>query len=134
MLRSKTISPRSETPSKVAANQLIDLDLLFALSEISDDGKADAMAEEMLEHIAHLSKLNIEDDEKTELARNLTDIIAFADQLATVEMGDIDPLSYIIDNSNVFRNDEVKSSLPVEEVLKNASVKKGDYFYVPQSI
>jgi len=126
--------PMIETPSKVAANQLIDLDLLFALSEISDDGKADAMAEEMLEHIAHLSKLNIEDDEKTELARNLTDIIAFADQLATVEMGDIDPLSYIIDNSNVFRNDEVKSSLPVEEVLKNASVKKGDYFYVPQSI
>ena len=126
--------PMIETPSKVAMNQLMDLDLLVALSEIKDDGGADIIAEEMLEHIAHLSKLNIEDDERAELAKNLTDIIAFADQLASVEIGDIDPLSFIIDNSNVFRKDEVNPSLPVEEVLKNASVKKGDYFYVPQSI
>jgi len=126
--------PMVDTPSKVSANQLIDLDLLVALSEISDGGREDAIAEEMLEHIANLAKLNVENDERAELAKNLTDIIAFANQLDSVEMGDVDPLSYIIDNSNVFRKDQVKPSLPVEEVLKNASVKKENCFYVPQSI
>ena len=126
--------PMVDTPSKVSANQLIDLDLLVALSEINDGGREDAIAEEMLEHIANLAKLNVENDERAELAKNLTDIIAFANQLDSVEMGDVDPLSYIIDNSNVFRKDQVKPSLPVEEVLKNASVKKENCFYVPQSI
>jgi len=126
--------PMIETPSKVAADQLMELDLLVALSEIADDGGEKAIAEEMLEHIANLAKLNVEDDERSELAKNLTDIIDFANQLNSVEMGDVDPLSYIIDNNNVFRKDQVKPSLSVEEVLKNASIKKGDYFYVPKSI
>lgn len=126
--------PMMNTPSKVSASQLLELDLYAALSEIGEDNRTEVRAEEMLGHVAHLARLNIEEDEKAELAGNLRDIIAFADQLAGVEIGDVDPLSYILESKNVFRDDEAKPSLPAEEVLKNASVIKDGCFYVPQSI
>ena len=49
-------------------------------------------------------------------------------------MGDVNPLAYIIENKNVFREDELKESLSVKDVLKNAPEQQEDYFYVQQSI
>ena len=126
--------PMMKAPSKVSADQLMELDLQAALSGIAQEDREAVRAGEMLEHVAHLARLNLEEDEKEELAKNLKDIIAFAGQLSEVEGKDTDPLADDIPHGNVFRKDEIEPSLPLEEVLKNAAEKRGDCFYVPQSI
>lgn len=124
-----------QAPSKVSADQLMELDLHVALKEIAEETQQQTrMTEEMLIYVADLARLSIEDEEKEEMARNLEDIIAFADQLAELEIGEIDPLSFVIENQNVFRADEVQPSMPVEEALKNAPARREDYFHVAESI
>lgn len=122
------------SPSKISIEQLMDLDLNVALQEIVEEEKPTRMTDETLTYVAELARLNIEEDERNEMAKTLEDIIAFADQLADVEMGDVDPLAYIIENKNVFREDKLKESLSVKDVLKNAPDQQEDYFYVQQSI
>lgn len=124
-----------DSPSKVSADQLMDLDLHLALKDIMEEQQQQTrMSEEMLLYVADLARLSIEDDEKEELTKNLEDIIAFADELANVEIGEVDPMAFVIGKTNVFRKDKLEDSLDVEDVLKNAPERKDNYFYVPQSI
>ena len=83
-----------------SGEQLMELDLHVALAEIAEEEKTSKISDEMLSYVANLARLNIEDDEKEELTKNLEDIIAFADRLNDVKIHDVDPLAYIIDNNN----------------------------------
>lgn len=120
-------------PSKIDAEQLMELDLHVALQEIKVD-EPTKMTYETLDYIAGLANLKIGDDEKTEFSKHLDDIIGFADALNEVDATGFEPLSFIGQAKNVFRKDETKKSLSVEEALKNAPSKHSNYFLVPKSI
>ena len=120
-------------PSKASLEQLLDLDLHLALSEIKEDEDI-RLTDEILLHCANLARLNIEENEKQELSKNLEDIIAFANKVNEVKTDEDDLLTYIVDNENVFREDEVLDSLDVEKVVRNASKTKNNMFHVPKSL
>jgi aspartyl-tRNA(Asn)/glutamyl-tRNA(Gln) amidotransferase subunit C len=46
----------------------------------------------------------------------------------------VEPLSHVIELSNVFRVDEVKQGVSTEEALKNAPSKTEEFFKVPKVI
>jgi aspartyl-tRNA(Asn)/glutamyl-tRNA(Gln) amidotransferase subunit C len=46
----------------------------------------------------------------------------------------VEPLSHVIELSNVFRSDEVKQGVSTEEALKNAPSKTEEFFKVPKVI
>ena len=87
-----------------------------------------------VEKIADLARLHISENDKEKYTVQLNMILEYMDQLNKVDTSDVEPLSHPFELTNIFREDEVQPSLPVEEALKNAPDKSGNYFKVPKVI
>jgi aspartyl-tRNA(Asn)/glutamyl-tRNA(Gln) amidotransferase subunit C len=87
-----------------------------------------------VEKIADLARLYITEEEKEKYTRQLNVILEYMEQLNKVDTSNVEPLSHPFELTNVFRDDEVQPSLPVDEALKNAPEKSGNYFKVPKVI
>ena len=84
---------------------------------------------EDIENIALLSKLFVDEKDLDSLTAEMQKIVDFADTINKVEVktGDFDNINNL---QNVFREDEVGESLPVEKILKNAPEQAEDHFLV----
>jgi len=91
-----------------------------------------ALTIKKVEHLAILSRLTLTDEEKESFARQMSDILEYADKLNQLDTENIEPMVYILPALNVFREDEVIPSTPREELLANASVAEDGYFKVPK--
>ena len=87
-----------------------------------------------VEHIAELARLEFNEGEKQRLTQELNEILKYMEKLNELDTSTVEPLSHVIDLSNVFREDVVKPSIPAEEALKNAPAKKDTFFKVPKVI
>jgi aspartyl-tRNA(Asn)/glutamyl-tRNA(Gln) amidotransferase subunit C len=87
-----------------------------------------------VEYIASLAKLRFEETELDNFTHQLNDILAYVEKLNELDTEDVEPLSHPVENNNVFREDELKPSIPTEDALKNAPVKNEEFFRVPKVI
>lgn len=87
-----------------------------------------------VEHIAKLAKLEFSNAEKEKFTHQLNQILEYIEQLNKLDTSNVEPLSHVIELSNVFRADEVKPGISTEEALKNAPAKTEDFFKVPKVI
>lgn len=87
-----------------------------------------------IDELAHLARLEFNDDDKLHIKADLERIIDFCDQLKEVDTAGVEPLVYMSHEVNVLREDKVTSHLSKEEALKNAPSKDSDYFKVPKVI
>ena len=87
-----------------------------------------------VDHVATLARLSFTNEEKTRLVAQLNQILAYMEQLNRLETGDVEPLSHVVDLSNVFRDDVLRASFPREEILKNAPAHTEKFFKVPKVI
>ena len=87
--------------------------------------------QKLIDKIAKLSQLNLNKEEKSKMEQDLNKILAFVDELNTLNTDDIEPLVYINEEVNKLREDNVGQHLPKEKALKNAPDKDSDYFKVP---
>ena len=87
-----------------------------------------------VEHIAELARLKFNDEELESFTNQLNEILTYVDKLNELDTEKIEPLSHPVENSNVFRVDKVKPSVPKEEALKNAPEKDDNFFRVPKVI
>lgn len=87
-----------------------------------------------VEYIAKLARLEFSEEEKQKFTHQLNDILAYVEQLNKLDTSKVEPLSHVIELSNVFRDDEVKPGLTTEEALKNAPAKSDKFFKVPKVI
>lgn len=87
-----------------------------------------------VEHIAKLARLSFTDEEKQMFTHQLNEILEYVEQLNRLDTSNVEPLSHVIELSNVFREDEVKPGLTTEEALKNAPAKTDRFFKVPKVI
>jgi aspartyl-tRNA(Asn)/glutamyl-tRNA(Gln) amidotransferase subunit C len=85
-----------------------------------------------IEHVAKLARLQLTDDEETQLAAQLGQILAHAALVGEVAAADVAPTASPIPRVNVFRDDIPEPSLPVDEALRNAPERDGDRFRVPR--
>ncbi len=85
-----------------------------------------------LEKIAHLSRLYFNKNDESKMLKSLNDIIGWVDKLSEVDTSEVEPLTHMTDETNVFRNDENPKNLDREEGLKNAPQQNGEYFKVPR--
>jgi aspartyl-tRNA(Asn)/glutamyl-tRNA(Gln) amidotransferase subunit C len=81
--------------------------------------------------VAHLARLELTDAEVAAMARQLSAIVDYVDQLRQLNTDNVEPLAHALNVSNVFRADEPAPSLPVDQALANAPQRKGDFFRVP---
>ena len=87
-----------------------------------------------VEHVAHLARLKLSQEEKELFTTQLNAILEYMEKLAQVDTGGVEPTFHVVEHRNAFRDDEVKASLPKEEILANAPEEKEGYFRVPRVI
>lgn len=89
---------------------------------------------ELIDHLAHLARLEFSTEEKEELKTDLERMISFVEKLNEVDTEGVEPLLHMSDEVNVLRDDVVEGSITREEALKNAPVKNNSFFLVPTVI
>tara|TARA_Y100001933_G_C18918641_1_gene530019 strand:- start:504 stop:800 length:297 start_codon:yes stop_codon:yes gene_type:complete len=85
----------------------------------------------LIEKLAKLSQLDFSQEAKNKMEQDLNKILAFVDELNTLNTDDIEPLVYINEEINKLREDKIGEHLTKEKALKNAPDKDSDYFKVP---
>lgn len=83
-------------------------------------------------HLARLSRLALSDEELDRMASQLDVILGAVDRVREVAAADIPPTSHSVPLTNVFRPDEVRPSLPREDVLVGAPAAEDGRFRVPR--
>jgi aspartyl-tRNA(Asn)/glutamyl-tRNA(Gln) amidotransferase subunit C len=89
------------------------------------------MSPEEVRWVAHLARLELSDAELPAMARHLSAILEYVDQLQKLDTQGVEPLAHALDIHNVFREDVPAPSLPVDAALANAPARKGDFYSVP---
>ena len=88
------------------------------------------LTDEEVRHIALLARLGISDAEVEKFRNQLSSILENFDILSQVDTEGLAPTAQSVALENVYRPDEAKPSLPVEEVLANAPEKEDNSFKV----
>ena len=65
------------------------------------------------------------------MTTQLSAILEYVGQLTELNTDGVEPMAHPLPLKNVFRPDELRPSLPVDEALRNAPSRSGDYFAVP---
>ena len=84
-----------------------------------------------VEHVAHLARLGLTEDELTLLEGQLNHILDQYAKLAELDTSAIPPTAQTIEIENILREDVAGTSLSVEAVLRNAQLTEGDFIVVP---
>lgn len=85
-------------------------------------------------YIAHLARLEITADETERYGRQIDGILAYFEQLKTVDVAGVEPMAHAMPLVNVTRADEVQPSLPGPEALANAPAVANGLFLVPRIV
>ena len=88
----------------------------------------------LVEHLAHLSRLDFDDDSKEKMKFDFEKMLDFVAKLEEVDTENIEPLSYMSSELNVLREDKVEQLLTQEQALQNAPVNDSDYIRIPKVI
>ena len=87
-----------------------------------------------VEYVAKLARLEFTQDEKEKFTHQLNEILGYMEKLNQLDTSNVEPLSHVVEHTNVMREDKVSPSLPQEEVLQNAPDKTEKYLKVPRVI
>jgi aspartyl-tRNA(Asn)/glutamyl-tRNA(Gln) amidotransferase subunit C len=93
-----------------------------------------AVSIEDVKHIAELARLKFSEDELQNYTHQLNEILGYMEKLNELDTSNVEPLSYPVEMTNVFREDIAVPSVSAEEALKNAPDKDDKFFKVPKVI
>lgn len=92
------------------------------------------ITKEQVNHIAHLSRLEIQEDEVDGYIEKLEKVVDLFNELNSVDTENIKPTYHVLDLVNVFREDAAQEGMNREEVLKNSKETEAGQFKVPTII
>ncbi len=81
-----------------------------------------------------LARLKLSNEERTQIQNDLNNILKMIDKLEELDLGEVVPLVYVTDETNVLRADEIKNQLDRMDALSNAPDQNEEYFKVPKVI
>jgi aspartyl-tRNA(Asn)/glutamyl-tRNA(Gln) amidotransferase subunit C len=87
-----------------------------------------------VEHVARLARLELTEEEKDVMTRQLDGILAYVDKLNELDTSRVEPTSHVIPMMNVMRDDVPRPSLGPDEALANAPDREDAFFRVPRII
>jgi len=83
-----------------------------------------------VERIAKLANIGLSATETQQMVRELGSIVEFVEQLQQVDVTDVAPTDQVTGLVDVWREDEVRPSMPREQLLANAPEQKDGYIVV----
>jgi aspartyl-tRNA(Asn)/glutamyl-tRNA(Gln) amidotransferase subunit C len=81
-----------------------------------------------------LSRLKLSDEERESMISNLSDMLKLVEKLKELPTDDVEPLIYVNNEANVWRNDESETLISAEMAVKNAPEAQENFFSVPRVI
>lgn len=87
-----------------------------------------------VENVAMLARLSLNEEEKINLAKDLENIIGFANELSKIDTEGIGPTAHIMPVKNRFRKDIAVSEFTREELLSNAPFQTDGCLSVPKVV
>jgi len=89
---------------------------------------------EEVDYIAHLARLRLSEEERQRFTGQLNVILDYMEQLNEVSTTGVEPTSHVLDVVNVFRDDSVRPSLCIDDILSNAPEVVNRYVVVPRAV
>jgi aspartyl-tRNA(Asn)/glutamyl-tRNA(Gln) amidotransferase subunit C len=90
--------------------------------------------DQLVSKLAELSKLEFESSEREAIKKDLNKILTFMEKLNEIDTSDVEPLIYVNETVNVFREDVVVHPISKEAALANAPLHDSDYIKVPKFV
>lgn len=90
--------------------------------------------EETIYKVANLARIEIKEQEVPGLIDEMSKILTFMEQLNALDTTEVEPLVYMNETQNVWREDIAKGELPVQDAIKNAAEHNERFFMVPKII
>jgi aspartyl-tRNA(Asn)/glutamyl-tRNA(Gln) amidotransferase subunit C len=87
-----------------------------------------------VEKIAELAQLKFSEEELENFTPQMNEILNYMEKLNELDTENVEPLSHPVEQTNIFREDELKPSITTEDALKNAPAKDDNHFKVPKVI
>lgn len=92
------------------------------------------VTDELVDKLAHLSRLHVAAADKERIKNELQQMISFVEKLQEVDTEGVEPLLHMSPAANVLREDVIQPGTSLEDALKNAAIKDEKYFLVPKVI
>ncbi|MEN8173043.1 MAG: Asp-tRNA(Asn)/Glu-tRNA(Gln) amidotransferase subunit GatC [Chloroflexota bacterium] len=90
-----------------------------------------SLTKKEIEDIAVLARLELTSEEKESYREQLSAILAYFEQLQTLDTKDVPPLTQFDSEQNVLRKDEPLPSLEKDKLFKNAQAVEDEQFKTP---
>lgn len=90
--------------------------------------------EKLVRRIATLARIGVSENEVPALAKELSAILGFVEQLSELDTQGVKPLTSAVDDKIRGREDVVNDGGYAQDVLANAPEKDEEYFAVPKVV
>jgi aspartyl-tRNA(Asn)/glutamyl-tRNA(Gln) amidotransferase subunit C len=97
------------------------------------------VTEKDVAYVADLANLELTDQERQRMLKDLNSILDYIDLLNELDTSDVPPMAQVFgttsdDGESNLRKDELHPCLPHAEAMKNAPETDGEFFKVPKVI
>lgn len=90
--------------------------------------------DETVKKIAKLSRIDVKPSETDAISQKLTHIMGWIEQLNTVNIDNIEPMTCVLPMPLKMRHDVVTDGGYPDIIVKNSPVKDGHFFCVPKVV
>ncbi|HFC00923.1 MAG TPA: Asp-tRNA(Asn)/Glu-tRNA(Gln) amidotransferase subunit GatC [Phaeodactylibacter sp.] len=88
----------------------------------------------LISRIEHLARLELSDAERESIRNDLNNILQMVEKMNELNTDNVEPLIYINNQQNVWREDKVQGQVSRKDALRNAPDKNEQFFKVPKVI
>ena len=92
------------------------------------------ITKEEVKNVAHLARLELNEEEINNHVEQLEKILEYIKQLESINTNNVPATTRAIEVTNIFRKDEKKNSDCTEELLELGPSREDEYFKVPKII
>ena len=85
-------------------------------------------------HIARLARIKVSDDEAQKLEGELSAILAWVEQLESVDTEGVEPMTSVVEVEMKMREDGVTDGGVPDDVVGNAPKRDNHFFLVPKVV
>ena len=87
-----------------------------------------------VKYVAHLARIALTPEEEQKLGAQLGHILGYIEKLKELDVDNVEPTAHAVPLANVARPDELRPSLPHDEVMRNAPAQAKGLFVVPKIV
>lgn len=84
--------------------------------------------------IAHLARIAVKDEDVPHLQGELNAILAFVEELNSVDVNGVEPMTSVVPMKMTLRHDEVADHAGAQAVVANAPQHEDNFFTVPKVV